>query len=272
MISVNLTTTYQRLKLCRIALTSLLLQSRLPEQINLWVSSESYLRDQGIADSRALEELLNSLPEANRSRVQIRWVTNTGPYRKLIPMLREAGPDDLLVTADDDIFYGKDWLKKLLRNFELSNGKPVAARVRRKAFNCLGVKTSYLYWNVITEKSEVDDHFVITFGGGAVLTKSMFRAEDIASDAYLDISPTADDLWYSRILRNAGCRIVVVPEGLSELTFLAHQEGLGNDNNLNVRSLLNRIKYRFWDSLVGRLGVPISENDRAYRRLEKHFG
>lgn len=271
MISVNLTTTYQRLHLCRIALTSLLLQTRLPDRIHLWVSRESYLRDRGIADTGALEELLDALPAAHRERVQIRWVSNTGPYRKLIPMLREAGAEDVLVTADDDIFYGRDWLKLLLKNFEQAGGQPVAARVRKKAFNFLGGKTSYLYWNVITEASVVADDFVITFGGGAVLTASMFRAEDIVSEAYLDMSPTADDLWYSRLLRNAGCRIVVVPEVLSELTFLAHKEGLGNQNNLNVRSLLTRIKFRLWDSFAGRLGLPISENDRAYRRLEKHF-
>lgn len=271
MISVNLTTTYQRLNLCRIALTSILLQSRLPDQINLWVSRESYLRDKGIADSEAIEALFESLPEVSRSCVKIRWVPNTGPYRKLIPMLREAEEDDVLITADDDIFYGRDWLIGLLQNFEAANNQPVAARVRQKTFNFLGLKTSYLYWNVITERSIVDEDFVITFGGGAVLTKAMFRAEDIASDLYLRISPTADDLWYSRMLRNSGSRILVVPEVLSELTFLAHKDGLGNDNNLNVRSFIHKIKFRLWDSVAGKLGLPISENDRAYRRLEKHF-
>lgn len=271
MISVNLTTTHQRLKLCRIALTSLLLQSRLPDRINLWVSREPYLRDRGIADHRALDQLLDELPVPHRDLVRIRWVTNTGPYRKLIPALREAGADDVLVTADDDIFYGRDWLAGLLRHFERNHQQPVAARVRKKSFNVLGIKTSYLYWNVITEKSAVDDDFVITFGGGAVLKKSAFQPEDIASDAYLDMSPTADDLWYSRMLRNSGCRIQVVPDVLPELTFLVHKDGLGNENNLNVRSFLTRIRFRFWDSVVGRWGVPVSENDRAYRRLEKHF-
>lgn len=272
MISVNLTTTGQRLHLCRIALISLLLQSRLPDRINLWVSREPYLRDKGITDQRTLDELLAALPAAERHRVYIGWVANTGPYRKLIPALRQAAMDDVLITADDDIYYGRDWLRLLLQRFEYSGGQPVAARVRRQACNILGGTTSYLYWNVMAEPEEVSEGFVVTFGGGAVLTRDMFRSEDIASEAYLEISPTADDLWYSRMLRNAGRRILVSPDALAELTFLIHRDGLGNENNLNVRSLLTRIRFRVWDSVVGRLGLPVSENDRAYRRLEKHFG
>jgi hypothetical protein len=38
-----------------------------------------------------------------------------------------------------------------------------------------------------------------------------------------------------------------------------------------VRSFIHKIKFRLWDSIAGKLGLPISENDRAYRRLEKHF-
>ncbi len=34
------------------------------------------------------------------------------PYKKLIPVL-EKYPDDIIVTADDDIFYRPDWLKIL---------------------------------------------------------------------------------------------------------------------------------------------------------------
>lgn len=272
MISVNLTTTRQRLHLCRIALISLLLQSRLPERINLWISREPYLRDKGIGDQGALDELLAALPPAERHRVHICCVPNTGPYRKLIPALRQAEPDDVLVTADDDIYYGRDWLQLLLQHFEQAGGQPVAARVRRQACSILGGTASYHYWHVIAEPAEVSEGFVVTFGGGAVLTRAMFRPEDIASEAYLEISPTADDLWYSRMLRNAGRRILVTPDALAELTFLVHRDGLGNQNNLNVRSLLTRIKFRVWDSVVGRLGMPVSENDRAYRRLEKHFG
>ena len=118
MLSVNLTTTFQRLSLCRIALTSLLLQSKLPDQVNLWISMEPYLRDKGIGDTKVIDQLIQSLPSENRCLVQVHWVSNTGPYRKLIPMLREAGPDDIIVTADHENFYGEHWLSDRLRAYE----------------------------------------------------------------------------------------------------------------------------------------------------------
>jgi len=49
---------------------------------------------------------------------------NTGPYRKLIPALREAEPDDLIVTADDDIFSGRDWLQGLIKAYVQPRGFP----------------------------------------------------------------------------------------------------------------------------------------------------
>lgn len=271
MLTVNLTTTFQRLSLCRIALTSLLLQSRLPDQINLWVSKEPYLRDKGIANSEVVEKLIDSLPAESRSRINVRWVPNTGPYRKLIPMLREAGPDDLIITADDDIFYGRDWLSGLLAAYENAGGKPVAARVRSKRINFLGKKTSYLFWNLINQPKTVKDDFIVTFGGGVVLTRAMFREQDIADDAFLKIAPTADDLWYSKLLRLNHNEVVVVSSLLDELNFIQHNEGLINHNFPKVISLFDKIRLRVWDRLAGFLGFAVCGNDVAYAKIDQYF-
>ena len=271
MLTVNLTTTFQRLSLCRIAITSLLLQSRLPDQINLWVSKEPYLTDTGIG-SDAMAQVIESLPEPNRSRVRVRWVANTGPYRKLIPKLREAGPDDLIVTADDDIFYGRDWLRGLLQAYDEAGGRPVAARVRTKKINFLGKQTSYLCWDLINQSSIVRDDFVVTFGGGAVLSRAMFREEDIADDSFLDLAATADDLWYSKLLRLGLNEFVVVPALLGELNFIRHDFGLTNHNCPRAISLLHRIRRRTWDRIAGSLGVKVCGNDVAYAQINRYFG
>ena len=71
MISVNLTTTAQRIPLCRIALISLVLQSRKPDQINLWVSKEPYLRDAGISGESEVVELIDSLPMEARQLIKV---------------------------------------------------------------------------------------------------------------------------------------------------------------------------------------------------------
>lgn len=249
-----------------------MLQSRQPDQINLWVSKEPYLRDQGIGSSDDIDRLIDSLPEGYRHRVSVHWVANTGPYRKLIPMLREAGPDDVIVTADDDIFYGRVWLSGLLEAYDAAAGKPVACRVRTKRVNFFGKKTSYLHWKLINQPQVVGGEFIVTFGGGAVLTRAMFRDQDIADESFLDVAPTADDLWYSALLKRNNNKVVVVPELIDELNFIQHSDGLTNHNYPIAASLLRKIRLRTWDRVAGFLGVAVCGNDVAYAQIERYLG
>ncbi len=271
MLTVNLTTTSQRLNLCRITLTSLLMQSRSPDRIHLWVSREPYLRDRGMDDSTEIDRLIETLPEPARTLISVRWVPNTGPYRKLIPVLREAEADDIIVTADDDIFYGRHWLSGLMQAYDGAGGRAVAARARTKRVNFLGRKTSYLYWNLIDQPTVVDDNFIVTFGGGVVLTRSMFREQDIVDDSYLELAPTADDLWYSQLLRHNNNPVVIVPSLMAELNFIEHNEGLMNDNVPRFATFLNKVRIRVWDRVVGFLGFPVCGNDVAYAQIDRYF-
>jgi len=271
LLTVNLTTTYQRLKLCKITLVSLLMQSRLPDRIVVWVSKEPYLRDEGIANDDLVKELVKSLPGINSEIISVRWVQNTGPYRKLIPMLREAAPKDIIVTADDDIFYGEDWLKHLVEAYDSAANALVAARVREVKTNFFGVNKSYLYWKIITKPTTINDNFVVTFGGGVALSRSMFREEDIYNEEYLKLAPTADDLWFSKLVRQNNINVKVLPSALREINFIEHNDGLNNHNIPSVTSFIHRLRRKLWDRPLGHLGVHVCGNDSAFSRIEAYF-
>lgn len=273
LIAVSLTTTLQRLNLCRIALTSLVMQSHPPDQIILWVSSDGYLRDEGIQDPDSIQDAFLGLTPAQRALTQVRWVGNTGPYRKLIPALRSFSEEDLIVTADDDIYYGRDWLKKLLaaREHEPDNNTVVACRVRETTYNFLGIKKSYLHWKLHKSPGLLDTDYVITFGGGAVLSRALFHDEDILDDAFLQVAPTADDLWYSKLLIRNGIKVRIVPEALEELNFIAHTGGLTRHNRHEVFSLPSRLKTKMWNFVGGNAGLSVCANDVAYKNIESYF-
>lgn len=271
MITVNLTTTCQRLPLCKITLMSLCLQSRQPDEIRLWVSTEPYLRDGGIRNKNELNHYFNDLPAEWMRRIKVCWVANTGPYRKLIPALRDAGPDDLLVTADDDIVYGENWLSTLLQAYEPDSNVAIAGRVRKKRYNAFGRTMSYMNWDILHDAALISEGYIITFGGGAVLSRSMFREQDILDDAFLDVAPTADDLWYSKLLLRNNTRVRVVPGVLREMHFIEHTDGLVNHNHPGQAALLKKIGMRLWEWIAGYLGVPVCGNDRAYLKVEEHF-
>ena len=271
MITVNLTTTCQRLSLCKITLMSLCLQSRQPDEIRLWVSPEPYLRDGGIRQKKQLHHYFNDLPADWRQRSKVCWVTNTGPYRKLIPALRDAGPDDLLITADDDIIYGENWFKTLLQAYERGSNVAIAGRVRKKRYNAFGRTMSYLNWDILHESSVISEGYIITFGGGTVLSRSMFRERDIFDDAFLKVAPTADDLWYSKLLLRNDTRVRVVPGVLRQMNFIEHTDGLVNHNHPGQAALLRKIGLRLWEWTAGYLGLPVCGNDRAYQKVEQYF-
>ncbi|GGY69820.1 hypothetical protein [Marinobacter zhanjiangensis] len=271
MITVNLTTTCQRLPLCKITLMSLCLQSRQADEIRLWVSSEPYLRDGGIPEREELHHYFHDLPAEWRRRIKVCWVTNTGPYRKLIPALREAGPDDLLITADDDIIYGENWLGTLLQAHEPGSNVAIAGRVRQKRYNAFGRTMSYMNWDILRDPSVISEAYIITFGGGAVLSRPMFREQDILDDAFLEIAPTADDLWYSKLLLRNDTLVRVVPGVLRELNFIEHKDGLVNHNHPRQAALLKKLALRLWEWGAGYMGVPVCGNDRAYQSVEQYF-
>lgn len=268
MLIVNLTTTRQRFYLLRYTLLSLIEQTLRAEKIIIWVSEEPYLRDKGMAGFDYTSQLQEWIPKYNKMGVEIRLTKNTGPYRKLIPCLRNAKDDDILVTADDDIIYRQDWLSSLIQEFYACGGdKVVASRVRKIRRNALGVIQSYVCWRVVTERSLLSEDYIITFGAGAVLKKSFFRPQDIENDDFVLISPTADDLWYTKLLNNNGISVVCTPLAIRSLHFINHGDGLDN-NNLPVLS-------GFWIKavfpLLARFGFRTCKNDYFYMSIRSYF-
>ena len=134
MLTINLTTTSSRLELCSSTIWSLLNQSVQPDVINLWISHDRYMADEGISNIPEFVGLMNNISDI----IRVHFVENTGPYRKLIPALRSSQAEDYIVYVDDDVVYGKDWLKTLLNCF-LSHDKKyiVASRIRKVSYNVL---------------------------------------------------------------------------------------------------------------------------------------
>ncbi len=271
MLYVSLTTTRRRLPLCRLALLSLTHQSLRPDRIIVWVSRDAYLSDDGILTDTTLSNAFGDI-HALHELIEFRWTKNVGPYRKLLPMLREMNENDLVVTADDDIFYGREWLKKLVEAFDSTTGEAVACRVREIVFNPLGRKCSYLQWPIIKQDRTVScDNHIVTFGGGAVLRRSMFDESDLMNHDYVEVAPKADDLWMSRLLKNKNVSLKIATPALYELNFVVHSDGLENDNYPKIAGVLGRIKHHLLDKCIGYMGGAICENDRAYRRIEMYF-
>lgn len=270
LVSINITTTHARLNLCSQTVWSLIHQSVLPAQIVLWVSSEKYLADDGISSIPLWVHEINSI---RNDILAIKWVGNIGPYRKIIPALRSADENDILVYADDDVVYGANWLIKLLDKFKKNQDKVVASRVRELKRNLLGSVKSYLYSTIIYKEKIVKKDYVITGVGGVVIKKSHIASNYIELDDFVRICPTTDDLWISKILELSSTTVLVCPQAMDEISEIQHGHGLTLINNFDyskggiITYLARKVKIR----ILGQLGIPVCKNDVAIKNINNFF-
>lgn len=265
-IIVSLTTTASRHNICAQAVFSILNQSKQPDIIRIWISKSPYLRDIGMTQEPEWVANLNKI----KNIIEIHWTENTGPYRKLIPSLKIAEDDDIIVTADDDIVYGKRWLKLLIETAQNNPECLVAARVRHETKNILGIKKSYISWPLINKTQMMSAQFAVTYGGGAVFRKSFIAPYLINDNAYSSICPTADDLWYNRLVRESNLKVLVCSKALEELYFIAHEDGLDNHNLLKSKAIMRKIYNKIFLRILGWSGFNVCGNDHSYKKIEKY--
>ncbi len=123
-IIVSLTSIKNREAALKETVASLLAQDiDVPFEVRIHLSREPYLIDSGFG---AEPSWIASLRERNpRCMLSVRFVPNTGPYRKLLPVLEECFGDPLgtvIVTCDDDTQYSQTWLTTLLLHHRCTGG------------------------------------------------------------------------------------------------------------------------------------------------------
>nr|WP_279184935.1 hypothetical protein [Acetobacter syzygii] len=145
---VSLTAIHERLHCLERVITSLLQQSLAPDKIILNISEQPFLLDQGIKKA----DLPLAVQEMHaKGQIEINFVENTGPYRKILPSLEKySGLEFFIATVDDDVIYPSYWLKGLVE--AIRRNKCVAAyRCRLMNMQDGGI-LPYNTWPLINEK------------------------------------------------------------------------------------------------------------------------
>ncbi|HHU4147681.1 TPA: glycosyltransferase [Serratia marcescens] len=270
MLVVNLTTTSGRLDLCAVTLWSLIHQELLPDRIDLYISHDAYMADNGIDNLPEWYEKLNNIKKI----INIKYVENTGPYRKIFPALAECAQDDILVYADDDVVYARCWLKTLVSTFNRFNGEAVvAARVRIKNKNLFGRYQSYNRYAVSLSEREMSNDFIITGVGGCVLKKEHVLESFISNHEFINIAPRTDDLWISKLLELSGSKVVTCPKALVHVMEIQHSnDALSQTNNIIFKTKgFSKFIVKVKNLIFGYFGVSLSNNDQIMRKIDSYF-
>lgn len=193
-IIVSLTSYPDRFEDLPLTLYSLLNQSLKPDRIILWLDNTS----------EDLSELPYELTQFIKNGLEIKFVKDIGSYTKVIYAFQEF-PFAINITADDDIYYQRDWLKKLYLSYIAHPEDIHVHRAHRVDLN-----TPYEKWQKhISEESARYDNF-LTGVGGVLYPPKCFTKEVLRDDVFLKQAPKADDiwLWVMALVHNRKIRVV----------------------------------------------------------------
>lgn len=200
---ITLTSFPERISTISDTLISLLDQSLRPESIVLWLAEEQFPNKE--------KDLPLEILNLRKYGLEIRWCKDLKSYKKLIPAL-EIFPDKLLVTADDDIFYPKNWLRDLYESYLNDPDSIFCHRVHRITFNEENEVQPYQAWDkcLIKGQEKEKDILFFTTGGGVLFPPNCFYEDVQREDLFQKLCPLADDIWFWAmiILKNKKIKIV----------------------------------------------------------------
>ncbi|PMG80719.1 hypothetical protein [Vibrio lentus] len=192
-IIVSLTTYDKRISQVHLTIKTILLQSSPPKKIYLWLSYDDLINC----------EVPSCLKDLERFGVKIKFVDeNIRSYKKIIYTYEEekGNLDCYIVTADDDIFYPRSWLSGFERKILENPNDVYCYRAQEISFFSNSEVNDYTQWSLYHSESSVSNVLATGVSGICYPMESLRGVED---RKFLDISPSADDIWLKFItLRN----------------------------------------------------------------------
>lgn len=198
-IIVSLTSYGRRVsKILPYTIFSLLFQTKKPDMIIVWLDNEHW-ND---------ENLPKKLLDLKKYGLTIRFCDDLGSYKKLIPALHDF-PDDIIITCDDDVYYTRNMVERLVLEYEKNPTSVHVHRAHHITFTKTGSLEEYNNWK--HEVSRENNHLVFATGVGGCLYKKSLLYKDVCNkELFLKLAPKADDVWFyfMELLEHTSCSVL----------------------------------------------------------------
>lgn len=244
-IIVSLTSFPARIKEVYKTINTLLNQTLKPDRLILWLAKEQFVE----------VELPENLLKLKEYGLEIRWCDDLKSYKKLIPALK-AFPNDIIVTADDDLYYQKDWLESLYSAY-LNNPKNIYTR--RACF----IKKEKNYFAVTPHYA--NNHHKPSYsnqlmGGAGTLYPPNSLYKDIFDEEKIkNLIPTYDDIYFWAMALLNGTKIGLIKNNDLNLYNVENtqNEALCKINNNSKQTMGPKeafnIMFEYYPQLIERL-------------------
>ncbi len=243
---VSLTSFPERMHDIHFTLYSLLNQSLRPDEVVLWLASEQFPGGE--------KDIPQAVLKLKQNGLSIKWCQDLRSYKKLIPALKEY-PEDIIVTADDDIYYPPSWLELLYAGY-LRNPKAVHGhRGHKLQFDKDGNILPYKKWRHRISHDFASFHNFCTGAGGILYPPhSLYR--DVADiKLFQRLSPNADDLWFWAMAVLNGTPVNIVDNNLKQLIYV------NPERELKLTS----------EMTLAMINTASGQNDRQLKQIFQHY-
>ncbi|MBP1806545.1 glycosyltransferase family 2 protein [Rubellimicrobium aerolatum] len=169
-------------------------------------------------------------------------------FTKIVPTL-VAHPEAHVVTADDDVFYGRDWLEGLVA---AARPGEVAAHRAHRVGVADGRPLPYADWDRNLRAPERGPLVFPTGVMGVIYPPGSLHEDATRAELFGELAPTADDVWLWWMHRMAGAtarkvggraRVLEWPDSQAVNLRAGNTAGAGND--------------RAVAAMVARYGLPL---------------
>lgn len=239
---ISLTSFPQRMYEIHYTLYSLLTQTVKPAKVVLWLGTEQFPDGEKDIPQKVLKLKENGLV--------IEWHKNLRSYTKLVPSLKKY-PNNIIVTADDDIYYEKDWLEKLLKSHKENKNCIICHRAHRVKFDREKL-APYKKWPKKIKGGKASYLNFLTGVGGVLYPQNSLHKDVLKEELFTELAPKADDVWFWAMAVLNKTKILVVKDWIRELTYVnpERERGLTDEitlfsfnkkggNDLQIEKVLN---------------------------------
>jgi hypothetical protein len=242
-IFVSLTSIFKNQAILLKTLESIKFQTVKPNKCYIFLSEEPFLLDTGFKDKIITNTALNNFIKDN-SIFEIRWVENEGPYRKLIPLLKEKWNDDcIIITIDDDTVYDNMLIENYINDYIIHD-----CCINYRGFTLKSDDLKNINYDNRGTLKKINLYNFCTGKGGVLYHPKFFKnisPHDLIfnKELYLKDFSKCDDMWFNfiRIINNVNCYIdtkkYMIQDNTNFNNSLYSKYNM-NENNKNMQKII----------------------------------
>jgi len=240
---ISLTSFPQRMYEIHYTIYSLLNQTVKPAEVILWLGEEQFPNYE--------KDIPKEVLKLQRNGLTIKWHKNLRSYTKLVPALKEY-QNRMIVTVDDDIYYEKDFLEKLIETHKQFPNYIISHRAHKVKFS-KGTIAPYKKWDKCINNSKASYLNFLTGVGGVLYPPNSLYKDVLNEELFMELAPKADDVWFWAMAVLNNTKTVIPKNHVKKLTYVnpERERGLTNEITLfssnkaggNDSQITNVIKY-----------------------------